>query len=98
MRAGRGRFVSKVGAEGFYSAGVLPCERWPRGLGLVCKLEDGDRGDRARNPAATELLRQLGALYEEDLNGLQDFARTVVKNNRGEEVGEVRPAFTFIAD
>ena len=49
-------------------------------------------------PAAVRMLRQLGALDEEDLNGLQDFARTVVKNNRGEHVGEIRPAFTFIAD
>jgi L-asparaginase II len=98
MRAGRGRFVSKVGAEGFYAAGVLPCERWPRGLGLVCKLEDGDRGDRARPAAAAELLRQLGALDEEDLSGLRDFARPAIKNNRGEEVGEVRPAFEFVAD
>ncbi|HEV2864075.1 MAG TPA: asparaginase [Pyrinomonadaceae bacterium] len=96
MRAGRGRFVSKVGAEGFYAAGILPCERWPRGLGLAAKLEDGDRNDRARPPAATELLRQLGALNEEDLKGLQKFARAVVKNNRGEDVGEVRPGFSLL--
>src|SRR3712207_3321334 len=31
MRAGKGRLISKVGAEGVYCAGVLPCERWPRG-------------------------------------------------------------------
>lgn len=93
MRAGRGRFVSKVGAEGFYAAGVPPCERWPRGLGLACKIEDGDRGDRARPAAAAELLRQFGALNEEDMSTLHKFARATVKNNRGEEVGEVRPAF-----
>jgi L-asparaginase II len=96
MRAGRGRFVSKVGAEGFYAAGILPCDRWPSGLGLACKIEDGDRLDRARPAAAVELLRQLGALPEADLRGLARFAQPPVKNNRGEEVGEVRPTFRFL--
>src|ERR1051325_9925089 len=32
MRAARGRVVSKVGAEGVYTAGIKPCEEWPRGL------------------------------------------------------------------
>jgi len=32
------------------------------------------------------------------LKGLQRFARPIVGNNRGEEVGEIRPAFRFMAD
>jgi L-asparaginase II len=41
MRAANGRLVSKVGAEGVYTVGVLPCDDWPRGLGLALKIEDG---------------------------------------------------------
>jgi len=93
MRAAPGRLVSKVGAEGVYAAGVLPCDRWPDGLGLACKIEDGDKGDRARPRLAVEALRQLGVLAEHELNSLSRFARQTLNNHRGEEVGEVRPAF-----
>jgi L-asparaginase II len=95
MRAGAGRLVSKVGAEGVYAAGVLPCRRWPDGLGAAFKIEDGDKGDRARSPAAVELLRQLGALSDEEAASpaLSELARRTLKNHRGDEVGEVRPAF-----
>jgi L-asparaginase II len=92
MRAGAGRFVSKVGAEGVYAAGVLPCERWPKGLGLAFKIEDGDKGDRARPVAAVEALRRLGVLGPAELKSLSGFARKTLKNHRGEEVGEVRPS------
>ena len=95
MRAARGRLVSKVGAEGVYAAGILPCERWPQGLGLACKIEDGDKGDRARPRIAVEALRQLGVLGEEELHALSRFARETLKNHRGEEVGEVRAAFNL---
>ena len=93
MRAGRGRFVSKVGAEGVYAAGVLPCERWPDGLGVAFKVEDGDKGDRARPCAAVELLRRLGVLEDAVQESLSKFGRRALKNHRGDEVGEVRPAF-----
>ena len=92
MRAGAGRFVSKVGAEGVYTAGVLPCGRWPEGLGLAFKIEDGDKGDRARPVAAVEALRRLGVLGDSEAHPLSEFARKTLKNHRGEEVGEVRPS------
>jgi L-asparaginase II len=95
MRAARGRLVSKVGAEGIYAAGVLPCERWPAGLGLACKIEDGDKGDRARPRVAVEALRQLGVLGEEELRALSKFSRQTLYNHRGEEVGEARAAFSL---
>jgi L-asparaginase II len=95
IRACAGRLVSKVGAEGIYAAGVLPCARWPDGLGLAFKIEDGDKGDRARPPAAVELLRQLGVLSDEEAAAprLSKFARQTLKNHRGDEVGEVRTVF-----
>jgi L-asparaginase II len=95
MRACAGRLVSKVGAEGIYAAGVLPCGHWPDGLGLAFKIEDGDKGDRARSPAAVELLRQLGVLSDDEAAApsLSKFARQTLSNHRGDRVGEVRPVF-----
>jgi L-asparaginase II len=92
LRAG-GRVVSKVGAEGVYTAAVLPCEEWPRGLGVALKLEDGDRKERARPVAVIETLRQLGVLRADELEALSRFARADVCNHRGDRVGEVRAAF-----
>ncbi|HEX8190188.1 MAG TPA: asparaginase [Pyrinomonadaceae bacterium] len=97
MRAAPGRLVSKVGAEGIYAAGVLPCDRWPDGLGLACKIEGGDKGDRARPRVAVEALRQLGVLGDAELESLSGFARQTLKNHRGEEVGEARPSFRLRA-
>jgi L-asparaginase II len=89
----KGRLVSKVGAEGVYTAGVLPCEEWPRGLGVAFKLEDGDREERARPVAAVETLRQLGVLRADELGALSRFAGAELCNHRGDRVGEVRAAF-----
>src|SRR5215212_9076242 len=88
-----GRLVSKVGAEGVYTAGVLPCEEWPRGLGVALKLEDGDRDERARPVAAVETLRRLGVLRADELDALSRFAGAELCNRRGDRVGEVRAAF-----
>jgi L-asparaginase II len=91
MEAVEGKLISKVGAEGVYTAGVLPCERFPKGLGLAFKIEDGDKNDRARSPVAVELLRQLGVLA--DLGELRKFSDSVIRNHRGDEVGRVVTSF-----
>src|SRR6266571_5272675 len=93
IRAGRGGLISKIGAEGVYTVGVLPCEKWPHGLGLALKIEDGD-DRRARPPAVIEALRQLGVLAPDDLSALSSYAPTAITNRRGERVGEARAAFT----
>jgi L-asparaginase II len=92
MRATRGRVISKVGAEGVYTVGVLPCERWPDGLGLALKIEDGE-DKRARPTVVIESLRQLGALDEEALAALARYAAFTVLNHRGDLVGRVRAHF-----
>jgi L-asparaginase II len=92
MRAAKGRLVSKVGAEGVYTLGVLPCEDWPRGLGLALKIEDGD-DHRARPTVVIESLRQLGILADESLEAVARYAFFAVRNRRGEVVGEVSPEF-----
>jgi L-asparaginase II len=92
MRATSGQLVSKVGAEGVYTVGVLPSERWPRGLGLALKIEDGD-DHRARPTVVIESLRQLGVLLNESLEAVSRYAFFPVKNRRGEVVGEVSADF-----
>lgn len=97
IRAGNGRLISKIGAEGVYTVGVLPCNDWPSGLGLALKIEDGD-DHRARPPTVIEALRQLGVLSEQELTALTDYAPTVITNRRGERVGEARAAFILKLD
>ncbi|HEX8143414.1 MAG TPA: asparaginase [Pyrinomonadaceae bacterium] len=92
MRAAHGGLVSKVGAEGVYTAGVLPSERWPRGLGLALKIEDGE-DRRARPTVVIEALRQLGVLEGAALDALAPYASFAIRNHRGETVGEVRANF-----
>lgn len=94
MRAAPGRVVSKVGAEGVYTAGVLPCERWPNGLGLAIKIEDGD-DKRARPTVVIESLRQLGVLFDESLQAVARYAFFPVQNCRGNLVGEIRASFVL---
>jgi len=92
MRAAKGRLVSKVGAEGVYTVGVLPCEDWPRGLGFALKIEDGD-DHRARPTVVIESLRQLGILADQSLEAVSRYAFFPVRNRRGDVVGEVIPEF-----
>ena len=92
MRASPGRLISKVGAEGVYTAGIRPCEEWPKGLGLALKIEDGD-DKRARPTVVIETLRQLGVLADESLEAVARYAFFPVLNRRGDTVGEIRASF-----
>lgn len=91
MQAAKGKIISKVGAEGVYSAGVLPSEKWKTGLGLSFKIEDGD-DKRARPVVAIELLRQLGVLNEEDLH---EYSPMPIKSRCGDVVSEVISEIKF---
>ncbi|HEX8844004.1 MAG TPA: asparaginase [Pyrinomonadaceae bacterium] len=92
MRAAEGRVVSKVGAEGVYTAGVLPCPQWPRGLGLAFKIEDGE-DRRARPTVVIESLRQLGVLSDGALEAVNPYASFTILNRRNDTVGQVRASF-----
>ena len=94
MRATPGRVISKVGADGVYTAGINPCEQWPNGLGLAIKIEDGD-DKRARPTVVIEALRQLGVLVDESLDAVSRYAFFPVLNRRGEVVGEVTASFSL---
>ena len=88
MQASGGKIISKVGADGVWLAGVLPSEKYPGGLGIALKVEDGvDK--RARPVVAVEMLKGLGILSRDDLPELSPMP---IKNRRGEVVGRVEPA------
>jgi L-asparaginase II len=94
MHATPRRVVSKVGAEGVYTAGVIPCKQWPNGLGLALKIEDGD-DKRARPTVVVESLRQLGVLHDESLEAVAKYAFFPIRNRRGDLVGEVSASFAL---
>jgi L-asparaginase II len=80
-----GRVISKVGAEGVHSVGLLDL-----GLGFAIKVEDG--ATRAQYPAVLHMLALLGALPEGVSPKLAEYARARIRNTRGEIVGELLPA------
>lgn len=94
MLAAKGEIISKVGAEGTQLLGVKPNERYPKGLGIAIKIEDGDVR-RARDPVVIEILRRLGLLDDAQLTALARYARSTIFNHRKIEVGEVRTCFTL---
>jgi L-asparaginase II len=83
MQAAEGRILSKVGADGVWLCGILPGERFPSGLGIALKVEDGD-DRRARPVVAVEVLRRLKVL---DIDALVDISPLSFKNRRGDTVG-----------
>lgn len=98
MELGQGKFISKGGAEGYQAVGILPDVIAPGSpaLGIAMKIADGDRIGRARPIVATEILRKLGLLSEEQIRtSLTQLAARPVTNWRNLDVGEMRPAFPF---
>ncbi len=103
MKVGRGKIVTKRGAEGFQITGLLPGVVGERGLGIAFKVMDGDPGRmndklefsaRVRPAVTLEILRQLGALDEKQLQSMADFGpKRVLKNYAGLVTGESHPVF-----
>jgi L-asparaginase II len=83
MRVAGGRLFAKVGAEGFYCAGVPAMK-----LGIALKVADGAK--RAAEPALLAVLHHLAALTTGELARLYDYAEPAIRNTRDEEVGRVR--------
>lgn len=78
----KGRIISKVGAEGVHCAAVPEM-----GLGVAIKVEDG--ASRAQHVALLEALQRVGALPPDLPPRLAEWASTLIRNTRGEEVGRV---------
>jgi L-asparaginase II len=85
MQAGRGDWVTKIGAEGLQAIGVRS-----RGLGIAIKVADGAK--RGLHPATVEVLDQLGLLDAEQRARLAPWREPLVRNYRGTVTGQVRPA------
>ncbi len=85
MQAADGKIISKVGADGVWLCGVLPSEKYPTGLAIALKIEDGD-DKRARPVVAVALLKKLGILSADDMPELSPMT---IKNRRGDVVGQV---------
>jgi L-asparaginase II len=84
MRAGRGDWVAKIGAEGVQAIGVRS-----RGLGIAVKVADG--GKRGLHPATVAVLDQLGLLDDEQRAALAPWGEPQLRNYRGLVTGTVRP-------
>ena len=92
MQSAQGGVVSKVGAEGVYTAAVLPCDEYKKGLGFAFKIEDGE-DRRARPVVVIEALRQLGVFKSGALEAIKPYASFPVLNRRGDTVGEIAASF-----
>jgi len=83
MRAGRGDWVTKIGAEGVQAIGVRS-----RGIGIAIKVVDGAK--RGLHPATVEVLDQLGLLDAAQRAELAPWREPAVRNYRGAVTGAVR--------
>jgi L-asparaginase II len=83
IRSATTPLIAKFGAEGYYCA-MVPVRR----LGVAIKAEDG--ATRAVETAILAVLRSLDVLTDADMSRLEPYARPLVRNSRGDIVGEVR--------
>lgn len=88
MRMAKGRVFAKVGAEGFYCAGVPSMK-----LGFALKVEDGAR--RAAEAALLAVLQRMGALSTDELSLMVRYSAPDILNTRQEVVGCVRTRIEF---
>ncbi len=84
MRAGRGVWVTKVGAEGVQALGVRG-----KGWGIALKVIDGN--PRGLHPATVAVLDQLGLLDDAQRAELLDWREPAIRNYRGTVTGKVSP-------
>jgi L-asparaginase II len=86
MRAGRGDWVTKVGAEGVH---VFASSS--RGEAFALKIADGNK--LAMTAATVEVLDQLGWLDDAQREELRPWREEAILSVRGAKVGERKPAF-----
>lgn len=86
MRAGRGDWVTKVGAEG-----VQTFASASRGQAFAIKISDGNKP--ALYAATLAVLDQLGWLDDAQRAELEPWRGREIRSIRGDVVGERRPAF-----
>ena len=89
MQAGRGDWVTKIGAEGVQAIGVRS-----HGIGIAIKVADGQK--RGLYPAIVAVLDALRLLDASARTALAPWAKRTIRNYRGIETGEVRPVVALI--
>jgi len=91
MQTMEGKMMSKSGAEGYLAICILPDAIKPGspGIGMTLKISDGDLDQRAGPVVVLEVLKQLGALNEEQIDSLARFDHRKLTNWRGLEVGKI---------
>ncbi len=82
------KIFAKTGAEGGYAMALFD-----KKYGVAIKIDDGSQ--RAYGPVIVEILNQLNVLEPLEKEKLQNYHRPLVKNHRGDSVGEVRAVFTL---
>jgi L-asparaginase II len=88
IRVAGTRLFAKVGAEGFYCAGIPSMK-----LGVALKVEDGNK--RAAEPAILAVLRAIDAIGQAELNRLSSFSAPDIRNTLNETVGYLRTGIQF---
>jgi len=83
MRAGRGDWVTKIGAEGVQAIGVRR-----EGLGIAIKLADGQK--RGLYPAIVAVLDALHLIDSDAGSELEPWGHPQLRNYRGVHTGDVR--------
>jgi len=81
MRAGRGDWVTKIGAEGVQAIGTRS------GLGIAIKVADGQK--RGLYPAIVGVLDALGLLDRRAAEELESWGHPDLRNYRGIRTGDV---------
>ena len=90
MKAGRGDWVTKVGADG-----VQAFASTSRGQAFALKVIDGNKV--ALFAATVAVLDQLGWLDARQKDELRPWRAEAIANTRGTQVGERKPAFRLRA-
>jgi L-asparaginase II len=85
MKAARGKFISKVGADGVWLCGILPSDQFPKGAAIALKIEDGD-DKRARPVVSVSTLKRIGVLAYDALPELSPMS---LRDRQGDTVGRV---------
>jgi len=90
MRAGRGAWVTKVGAEGVQALGLRS-----KGWGVAIKVVDGNA--RGLHPATVAVLDQLQMLDDAQRTELSAWREPALRNYRGTVTGRISPVIELEA-
>lgn len=86
MRAGKGRIVSKMGAEGIQCVGLTES-----GIGIAIKVDDGN--ERAASVAILQVLKELNFVDDLFYDTMKKYSRPTLLNASGNEVGYITSDF-----